>query len=137
MSMQDSIADMFTRIRNAQARKKPVVYCYKTNFKVAILEVLEREGYIEKFDFEDVDGISQLRIFLKYHLGQAVISKIAKISKPSLPVYNSYDDMIPVCNGMGIRIVSTSRGLFSDRELREMYAKKQHKLGGEVIGEVL
>ena len=137
MSMQDSIADMFTRIRNAQARKKPIVCCYKTKFKVAILEVLKREGYIEGFDFEDVEGISHIRIFLKYYMGNAVISKIEKISKSSLPVYNSFDDMVPVCNGMGIRIVSTSSGLYSDRELREMFTNKKHKLGGEVIGEVL
>lgn len=137
MSMQDSVADMFTRIRNAQARKKLSVSCYKTNFKVSILEVLRREGYIEGFEFEDVDGIPHILIFLKYHMGRAVISKIAKISKSSLPVYHSFDDMVPVCNGMGIRIVSTSEGLYSDRELRDMVAKKQQKLGGEVIGEVL
>lgn len=137
MSMQDAIADMFTRIRNAQARTKMFVSCYKTKYKVAILEVLKREGYIEGFEQEEVEGIGHLKIKLKYHMGKPVICKIAKISKSSLPVYQNFDDMDPVCNGMGIRIVSTSKGLYSDRELRDLFSKEHVKLGGEVIGEVL
>ena len=137
MSMQDSVADMFTRIRNAQQRMKAVVSCYKTKHKVSILDVLKREGFIQGYDFEDIEGIQNIKIFLKYHMGRPVINKIARISKSSLPVYVPFDAMEPVCNGLGIRIVSTSRGVFSDRELRDRYGKENEKLGGEVLGEVL
>ena len=137
MSMQDAIADMFTRIRNAQSRLKPFVMCPKTKYKASILEVLEREGYIADHQTVDVDGKPQLKITLRYYDGKPVIHKISRISKPSLPVYMSYDDMVPVCNGLGIRIISTSNGVYSDRELRNLVVQGKEKLGGAVIGEVV
>ena len=137
MSMQDPIADMFTRVRNAQQRLKPFVMCPKTNYKATILEVLVREGFISGYETVEVDGKPQLKIQLKYQDGRSVIHKISRVSKPSLPVYAAYDDMEPVCNGLGIRIISTSNGLMSDRELRALHADKKTKLGGEVVGEVL
>lgn len=138
MSMQDSIADMFTRIRNAQHRHKAFVSCPQTKFKLSILEVLKREGYIENFETHSEGAFPEIKIRLKYYMGKPVISKIKKISKCSLPCYSAFADLIsPVCNGMGIRLVSTSKGVFSDRELRKAYKANQEKLGGEVIGEVL
>jgi small subunit ribosomal protein S8 len=137
MSMQDSIADMFTRIRNAQHRHKAFVSCPQTKFKLSILDVLKREGYIENFETVTEGGFPEVKIRLKYYMGKPVISKIKKISKCSLPQYSSFADLAPVCNGMGIRLVSTSKGVFSDRELRKAFKTKQEKLGGEVIGEVL
>lgn len=137
MSMQDSIADMFTRIRNAQHRHKAFVTCPQTKFKLSILDVLQREGFIEGFETVSDSAFPEIKIKLKYYMGRPVISKIRKISKPSLPKYANYTEMTPVCNGMGIRLVSTSKGVFSDRELRKTFKAKQEKLGGEVIGEVL
>ena len=137
MSMQDSIADMFTRMRNAQQRLKPFTTCLSTKYKLSILDVLKREGYISGYETDKVGAISHVKIFLKYHSGKPVIEKIDKISKSSLPVYQGYDQMHPVCNGMGIRIVSTSEGVYSDRELRMRLAKENRKLGGTVIGEVI
>ena len=137
MSMQDAIADMFTRIRNAQSRLKPSVMCPKTNYKASILSVLEREGYISDHETVDVNGKPQLKITLRYHDGKPVIHQISRVSKPSLPVYMAYDEMVPVCNGLGIRIISTSNGMFSDRELRSLVSQGKQKLGGAVIGEVV
>ena len=137
MSMQDTIADMFTRIRNGQARAKPFVHCPKTKYKMAILDVLQREGYIEGYEDDARQGLPEIKIQLKYHQGEPVIHKISRVSKPSLPIYSGYDDMLPVCNGLGIRIVSTSSGLHSDRELRKRSKKERQKLGGVVVGEVI
>ncbi len=137
MSMQDPIADMFTRVRNAQKRFKPVVYCPHTKYKLLILDVLKREGYIDGYQSDELDGKPSIKIHLKYHADQPVINKISRISRSSLRVYNAFDDMSPVCNGLGVRIVSTSKGVFSDRELRKMYKKDQQKVGGEIVGEVI
>lgn len=137
MSMQDPIADMFTRVRNAQHRFKPVVYCPHTKYKMLVLDVLKREGYIDGYQAEDLDGKPSIKIHLKYHADKPVINKISRISRSSLRVYNAFDDMMPVCNGLGVRIVSTSKGVFSDRELRKMFKKDQQKVGGEIIGEVI
>lgn len=137
MSMQDSVADMFTRMRNAQQRLKPFTTCLSTKYKLSILDVLKREGYITGYEVEK-DGVkSNVKIILKYHNGKPVIEKIDKITKSSLPVYHGYDQMQPVCNGLGIRIVSTSDGVYSDRELRLRFSKNNEKLGGTVIGEVI
>tara|TARA_B100001989_G_scaffold251557_1_gene231019 strand:+ start:124 stop:531 length:408 start_codon:yes stop_codon:yes gene_type:complete len=135
--MQDPIADMFTRIRNAQFRTKPSTNCPATKYKVAILDVLKREGYISGYDKIDVDGKPEIKIYLKYHMGKPVIEEIRRIAKPSLPIYHGFDDMSPVCNGLGIRVVSTSKGVFSDKELRDKFAASKQKLGGVIIGEVI
>jgi small subunit ribosomal protein S8 len=135
--MHDSIADMFTRIRNAQSTLKPFTQCASTKYKLSVLDVLVREGFIKRYDVEK-DGVkSNVTIFLKYHDSRPVIEKISKISKPSLPCYESFEEMVPVCNGLGIRIVSTSEGVYSDRELRAMYKNSKKRLGGCVVGEVI
>jgi small subunit ribosomal protein S8 len=137
MSMQDPIADMFTRIRNAQSRIKPSTNCPATKYKIAILDVLKREGYIRGYDKLEVNGKPEIKIHLKYHQGKPVIEEIRRIAKPSLPIYRAFDDMAPVCNGLGIRMISTSQGVFSDKELRSKFATTKKKLGGVVIGEVI
>ena len=137
MSMHDSIADMFTRIRNAQSTLKPFTNCPSTKYKLSILDVLLREGFIKSYDVEKDGAKSTVKIFLKYHNNRPVIDKLSKVSKASPPCYQSYEDMVPVCNGLGIRIVSTSEGVFSDRELRGMFKRKKKRLGGCVIGEVV
>ena len=137
MSMQDPIADMFTRIRNAQSRTKASTNCPATKYKVAILDVLKREGYISGYNRIDINGKPEIKIYLKYHMGKAVIEEIRRIAKPSLPIYNAFDDMSPVCNGLGIRVVSTSQGVFSDKELRAKFSTSKQKLGGVIIGEII
>lgn len=118
MSMSDPIADMLTRIRNAQAAKKPEVSCGSTKIKKAIAAVLKKEGYITDYKVEDIDNKKQLMIVLKYYQGRSVIDKIRRISKPGLRVYNGKDELPQVLGGMGIAIISTSKGVMSDREAR-------------------
>jgi small subunit ribosomal protein S8 len=128
---------MFTRIRNAQSRTKSSTNCPATKYKAAILDVLKREGYIRGYDNVVVEGKPEIKIHLKYHMGKPVIDVIKRIAKPSLPIYKSYDDMQPVCNGLGIRMISTSGGVYSDRELRAKFSSSKQKLGGIIIGEVI
>lgn len=127
MSMQDPIADMFVRIRNAQARAKRETRIPASKQKVAIAEVLKSEGYISDFHVEQ-DGIhSQIVVELKYYGGRPVIEKIARISRPGLRCYKASDELPRITGGLGIAIVSTSRGLMTDRQARSM------GIGGEVI----
>jgi small subunit ribosomal protein S8 len=129
--MTDPIADMLTRIRNAVRVERPNVDMPLSQVKRGLADVLKREGYI--WDWQEVEEqpVNQLRIELKYGPnGERVIQKIRRISKPGCRVYSKARDLKPVLNGLGIRILSTSRGLVSDREAR------QRKLGGEVLCEI-
>jgi small subunit ribosomal protein S8 len=132
MSMQDPIGDMFTRIRNAMMVKKETVSMPVSKHKKKILEVLHQEGYIQSFHENDLDKNNKplLTVILKYFEGKSVIEKIKQISKPGLRVYKSCRKLSKVKNGMGIAIISTSKGVLSDHQARE---KQQ---GGEVLVEI-
>lgn len=127
MSMTDPIADMLTRIRNAQAVRKTVVGVPSSSLKVSIAQVLKDEGYIEGFAVRDKDGKSELEINLKYYAGQPVIEKIERVSRPGLRIYRGREDLPKVMNGLGVAIVSTSKGVMTDRKARAT------GVGGEVL----
>ena len=127
MSMTDPIADMLTRIRNAQMAEKATVQMPASNVKAAIAKVLKDEGYIEGFAMVGEGSRRQLEIALKYYAGRPVIEKIERVSKPGLRIYKSKDDIPRVMNGLGIAIVSTSRGVMTDRKARAT------GVGGEVL----
>lgn len=129
--MTDPVADMLTRIRNAVRVERQYVDMPVSRLRRGVAEVLKREGYI--WDFSEVDGepIKQLRIELKYGPnGERIIQTVKRVSKPGRRVYTKCADLRPIMNGLGISIVSTSRGVISDREAR------QQKLGGEVLAEI-
>ncbi|MGA2171481.1 MAG: 30S ribosomal protein S8 [Sedimentisphaerales bacterium] len=128
MSLSDPIADMLTRIRNAARIKSRQVNIKASKVCAAIAAVLKAEGYIE--DFERIEDAAQgiLRVTLKYdQTGRSVIEEIKRVSKPGRRVYTSVDDLPSVMNGMGIAVVSTSKGLMSDKSCR------QAKIGGEIV----
>jgi len=125
--MTDPVADMLTRIRNAQQAKKTEVTMPSSKVKVSIANVLKDEGYISAFNVNDNDGKATLSISLKYFEGKAVISKIDRVSRPGLRVYKSAKDLPKVINGLGVAIVSTSKGVMADRKARELGQ------GGEVL----
>lgn len=127
MSMSDPIADMLTRIRNGQAAGKVSVTLPASKKKLAIANVLKSEGYIADVNTTEVDGKPVMEITLKYFQGQPVIEMVKRVSRPGLRIYKGRDDLPKVRGGLGIAIVSTSRGLMTDREAR----KQGH--GGEVI----
>ena len=127
MSMSDPIADMLTRIRNAQQSEKVDVTMPSSKVKVAIANVLKDEGYIEGFDVRTVDGKSELNVGLTYYAGKPVIEKIERVSRPGLRIYRGREDIKPVMNGLGVAIVSTSKGVMTDRKARAT------GVGGEVI----
>ena len=127
MSMSDPIADMLTRIRNAQATEKVSVAIPASKVKTAIAKVLKDEGYIEDFANRTVDGKDVLEIGLKYYAGKPVIEKLERVSRPGLRIYKGRDDIPRVLNGLGVAIVSTSRGVMTDRRARES------GVGGEVL----
>lgn len=127
MSMSDPIADMLTRIRNAQMSEKPSAAMAASKLKVAIAKVLKDEGYIEDFSVTDVEGKPRLEIGLKYYAGRPVIEKIERVSKPGLRVYRAAKQVPRVMNGLGIAIVSTSKGVMTDRKARGL------GIGGEVL----
>jgi len=127
MSMTDPIADMLTRIRNAQTAAKIQVSMPASKVKLAIAEVLKREGYIGDFVTSELDGKSALTIALKYFKGKPVIETIKRVSRPGLRVFKGKDELPKVLGGLGIAIVSTSCGIMSDRAARAV----GH--GGEVI----
>ncbi len=131
--MTDPIADMLTRIRNAVRIERPVVEMPHSKVKRGVAEVLKREGYIWDWREEQADGTpgKQLLIDLKYGPnGERVIRHIKRVSKPGCRVYSGAKDLRPILNGLGISIISTSRGVVSDREAR------QKNLGGEVLCEL-
>jgi small subunit ribosomal protein S8 len=125
--MQDPIADMFTRIRNAQAMAKADVQMPVSKIKVAIADVLKEEGYLEGYEISEKEGKPTLNIILKYFQGEPVISRVERISRPGLRVYKRKKTLPNIMSGLGIAIISTSKGLMSDRMARRM------GLGGEVL----
>lgn len=127
MSMHDPIADMLTRIRNAQRADKPSVTMPSSKLKVAIAQVLKDEGYIEQFVVRNPELKPQLEIELKYYSGRPVIERIERVSKPGLRIYRGVSDIPKVMNGLGIAIVSTSMGVMTDRKAR------QQGVGGELL----
>lgn len=127
MAMSDPIADMLTRIRNAQMAEKAVVEMPSSKLKVAIASVLKDEGYIEDFAVRGETQKPVLQIGLKYYAGRPVIERIERVSRPGLRVYKGSQDIPRVLNGLGVAIVSTPQGVMTDRKARAA------KVGGEVL----
>jgi small subunit ribosomal protein S8 len=127
MSMSDPVADMLTRIRNAQGVAKSEVTMPASKLKAAIAQVLADEGYIEGFQVVPNAGKPELRIGLKYYAGRPVIERLERVSRPGLRIYRGRDDIPQVMNGLGVAIVSTSRGVMTDRKARTQ------GVGGEVL----
>ena len=127
MSMSDPIADMLTRIRNAQQAQKSSVAMPSSKLKVAIAKVLKSEGYIDDFAVSQDDGKAELALSLKYYAGRPVIERIERVSRPGLRVYKGSDDLPRVMNGLGVAIVSTPKGVMTDRKARAS------NTGGEVL----
>ena len=127
MSMSDPIADMLTRIRNAQMVEKTSVQVPSSKVKVAIAQVLKDEGYIDGFQVKNDDGRPQLEIALKYYAGRAVIERIQRVSTPGLRIYKGRHDIPEVMNGLGVAIISTPQGVMTDRKARAT------GVGGEII----
>jgi small subunit ribosomal protein S8 len=127
MSMADPISDMLTRIRNAQMARKTVVTMPSSKLKSAIAQVLKDEGYIDGFSVRENKGKPALEISLKYYAGAPVIEKIERVSRPGLRIYRGRDDLPKVMNGLGVAIVSTSKGVMTDRKARA------NGIGGEVL----
>lgn len=126
MSMQDTLADMFTRIRNAQMATKEAVNMPSSKLKVEVARVLKEEGYIN--DFAVAEGAKpELSVTLKYFEGKPVIEHIQRVSKPSLRIYKGKGELPKVADGLGVAIVSTSQGVMTDR------AARHAGIGGEVI----
>jgi small subunit ribosomal protein S8 len=125
--MSDPIADMLTRIRNAQVVKKTTVVMPSSKVKVAIANVLKDEGYIEDFAVAEADGKAELKIGLKYYAGAPVIERLQRVSRPGLRIYKGKDDIPNVMNGLGVAIVSTPKGVMTDRKARAT------GVGGEII----
>jgi len=130
MSMSDPVADMLTRIRNGQAAGKQRVSMPASKLKMAVAGVLKDEGYISDFSRTEADGKPQLEVVLKYFQGAPVIELLQRVSRPGLRIYKGRGDIPKVRDGLGIAIVSTSKGVMTDREAR----KQGH--GGEVIAYV-
>ncbi|MDR1475215.1 MAG: 30S ribosomal protein S8 [Holosporales bacterium] len=128
--MTDPVSDMFTRMRNAGMRGFKAVSVPASKEKARILEALLREGYIDGYSEEIKDRFSSISISLKYHGGKPVISSISRVSKPGCRIYADVKSIPQVNNGLGVSVISTSAGVFSDAEARE------RKLGGEVICKV-
>lgn len=123
MAMSDPIGDMITRIRNALLRGKASVLSPSSKLRKGILEVMKNEGYIRGYDEKDVrSGVKELKIELKYRDGEPVIQEIYRVSKPGRRVYSTVEDLPKVYNGLGISIISTSRGVMSDNEARHQNA---------------
>ena len=127
MSMSDPIADMLTRIRNAQIVEKTNVVMPSSKLKVAIAKVLKDEGYIDDFAVRGEAARPELEISLKYYAGRPVIERIERVSRPGLRIYKGRHDIPQVMNGLGVAIVSTSRGVMTDRKARA------NGVGGEVL----
>jgi small subunit ribosomal protein S8 len=127
MSMTDPIADFLTRIRNGQSSGKPEVNMPASKVKLAIAQVLKDEGYIEDFSAKNEDGKATMAVQLKYFQGRPVIDRLERISRPGLRVYKGKDELPSILGGLGVAIVSTSKGVMTDRQARA----SGH--GGEVI----
>ena len=127
MSMSDPIADMLTRIRNAQSVEKDSVSMPSSKLKVAIAQVLKDEGYIDDFNVKTDGSRTELEISLKYYAGRPVIERIERVSRPGLRIYKGRHDIPSVMNGLGVAIVTTPKGVMTDRKAR------QAGIGGEVL----
>ena len=127
MSMSDPIADLLTRIRNAQMVSKVTVAAPASKVKVAIAQVLKDEGYIDGFEVKTNEGKSELVISLKYYAGRPVIERIERVSRPGLRVYKGSTSIPQVMNGLGVAIVTTPKGVMTDRKARAT------GVGGEVL----
>ena len=127
MSMSDPIADMLTRIRNAQIVQKAAVVMPSSKLKIAIAQVLKDEGYIDGFAVRAEGAKSELEIALKYYAGRPVIERIERVSRPGLRIYKGHDAIPHVMNGLGVAIVTTPKGVMTDRKAR------QTGVGGEVL----
>jgi small subunit ribosomal protein S8 len=127
MSMSDPIADMLTRIRNAQMVEKASVTMPASKVKSAIAQVLKDEGYIDGFQIKNNDGKTELEITLKYYAGRPVIERIERVSRPGLRVYRGRNAIPQVQNGLGVAIVTTPQGVMTDRKARAT------GVGGEVL----
>lgn len=127
MSMTDPISDMLTRIRNGQRARKLSVSMPSSTIKVAIASVLEKEGYIDGIKVDNSSNKSILEVILRYHNGEPVIEKIQRASRPGLRFFSNVSDLPSVQGGLGVAIISTSRGVMSDKEARN----SGH--GGEVL----
>jgi len=126
MSMQDPIADMLTRIRNGQQARKVAVSMPSSKLKVAIAETLEKEGYVADYKVTG-DVKPELEVTLKYFQGKPVVESIQRVSRPGLRIYKKKDELPKVMGGLGVAIVSTSKGVMSDR------AARKAGMGGEII----
>lgn len=127
MSMSDPIADMLTRIRNALARNKVNVSMPSSGLKEAIAKVLQEEGFVEGFTVNEVDRKKTLAVKLRYHDGEPVIEQLSRVSRPGRRMYCSAGDMPRLNSGLGLIMISTSKGIMSDRQARS------EGIGGEVI----
>jgi small subunit ribosomal protein S8 len=125
--MTDPIADMLTRIRNANQMRHEVVEMPASRIKLQVLEVLKREGYINDVEYVEDSKQGVLRVFLKYVKNERVIKGLKRISKPGLRVYAKSEELPKVLNGLGVAFISTSEGIMTDREAR------QKQIGGEVL----
>ena len=129
MTMSDPIADMLTRIRNANTAKHDTVDVPASKMKIAIADILYKEGYIKKYDIEEIGGFKSLHITLKYGADKnvKVISGLKRISKPGLRVHAGKEDIPRVLGGLGVAIISTNKGVITDKEARKL------NVGGEVL----
>ncbi len=129
MTMSDPIADMLTRIRNANTAKHDTVDVPASKMKVAIADILVKEGYIKSYEMEEVGGFQNIHIVLKYGKDKSVkaITGLKRISKPGLRVYASKEELPRVLGGLGVAIISTNKGVITDKEARQL------NVGGEVL----
>ena len=127
MSMNDPIADLLTRIRNANMRKKDSLEILSSKIKISILEVLKEEGFISNWQIDEKNVFPKIKIWLKYVDDLPVIREIKRVSKPGLRLYSKGKDCKPILNGQGISIISTSKGIKSDRQCRD------ENIGGEIL----
>ncbi len=125
--MQDPISDMFTCIRNAQLVNKKKIYIYYSKFKISILNIFINEGYIKKIKLILCNNKKKIKIYLKYFNGNPVINYIKRISTPSLRIYKSCNDIPLFKSGFGVVVISTSKGVLSDKQARNL------NIGGEII----
>ena len=127
MAVTDPLGDLLTRIRNGQRARKDSVVSPASKLRTRVLDVLQREGYIRGYSEEDMGPVKGVRIELKYFEGQPAIKHVARVSKPGRRVYSAISDLKPVKNGLGISILSTSKGVMSDAAARDA------NVGGEVL----
>lgn len=127
MTINDPIADALTRIRNAKLAKHETVSMPASNLKEELIKVLKNEGYVDGYVVEENNGFKNINVTLRYENGQSVITGIQRVSKPGLRVYSKAKNMPRVFDGMGIAVISTSKGLMTEKSARA------NKLGGEVL----